>query len=379
MSNIFGYTSIIGLLAIFLALKVLFEMAFGVRKKKRYEDYLGIFTRQTFAMVKANLPLGPGVKTLSYPGMKKCVKRIHSEIEKDLEDGIHLSQALARHPKVFPGWYISMVRAGEESGNMEATFEQILKHHESMTTFGRNIAWPVGYFAMLILYITSISLFLNKVIMPAFYKIIREIEKSEGLSIAYHRYYLPIDILLILLGLIGILILGFPFLKFITRRMKHINSWVDWFSLRLPVIGGLIKKKALIRFSRTLGILFQSGVPVLKALEIVKSEERNEFIRKLYEGFSKGTKEGIDLASQLDQAKFFPHTFVWMVSVGEQSGNLDKALIDAADYYMAEMDTFLNKAVSLALPLGVILSGILVGTICVTIFSFMIYLMGIVM
>ena len=161
--------------------------------------------------------------------------------------------------------------------------------------------------------------------------------------------------------------------------MKHIDSWVDWFSLRLPVIGGLIKKKALIRFSRTLGILFQSGVPVLKALEIVKSEERNEFIQRLYEGLSKGTKEGIDLASQLDQAKFFPHTFVWMVSVGEQSGNLDKALIDAADYYMAEMDTFLNKAVSLALPLSVILSGILVGTICVTIFSFMIYLMGIVM
>ena len=379
MFNIFGYTNIIGLLAIFLALKVLFEMAFGVRKKKRYEDYLGIFTRQTFAMVKANLPLGPGVKTLSYPGMKKCVKRIHSEIEKDLKDGMHLSQALARHPKVFPGWYISMVRAGEESGNMEATFEQIIRHHESMITFGRNIAWPVGYFAMLILYITSISLFINKVMMPAFYKIIRETEKSLGLSIAYHRYHLPIDIVIILLGLFSILILGFPFLRFITRRMKHIDSWVDWFSLRLPVIGGLIKKKALIRFSRTLGILFQSGVPVLKALEIVKSEERNEFIRKLYEGFSKGTKEGIDLASQLDQAKFFPHTFVWMVSVGEQSGNLDKALIDAADYYMAEMDTFLNKAVSLALPLGVILSGILVGTICVTIFSFMIYLIEIVM
>ncbi|MBI4244955.1 MAG: type II secretion system F family protein, partial [Planctomycetes bacterium] len=188
MLSLHSFSSITGLLAIFLALKVLFEMAFGVRKKKCYEDYLGIFTRQIFAMVKANLPLGPGVKTLSYPGMKKCVKRIHSEIEKDLEDGIHLSQALARHPKVFPGWYISMVVAGEESGNMEATFEQILKHHESMTTFGRNIAWPVGYFAMLILYITSISLSLNKVIMPAFYKIIREIEKSLDLSITYHRY-----------------------------------------------------------------------------------------------------------------------------------------------------------------------------------------------
>jgi type IV pilus assembly protein PilC len=198
--------------------------------------------------------------------------------------------------------------------------------------------------------------------------------KETGLPAVpeFHRIRFILNVLPVFIGLLVILIFGFSFLRFVTRRIKNARLLVDWMSLRLPVIGGITKKVAIVRFSRTLAALFQSGVPVLMALNIVRNQETNTAIQGLYEQMNHGIKEGEGLAAQLERTKFFPHTFVWMASVGEHSGKLEQALNDAADFYTLEADTHLGNIVSITLPVCVIFAGVFVGTIIISMFSLLV-------
>ncbi|MDY6796786.1 MAG: type II secretion system F family protein [Actinomycetota bacterium] len=337
-----------------------------LKPKVKSKD-LTVFTRQFATMINAGLPLVKCLSILSEQTESPVLTEIISDVQHEVEMGRSLSEALSKHPDVFKELYTSMVKAGEIGGVLDDVLLRIATTLESDAEIRRKIksamTYPMAMFAISILLLVVMLVF----VVPTFENMFADIGATmpaltKGIMAISH-------FLVSLYGLIFIIMLiaGIIFLR---RWMKTSNGRrkVDGLKLKIPVFGMLIHKMALSRFSRTLGTLVASGVPILQALEITSNTVGNVLMAEAVENVRAGVKEGDSIARPLSQSPLFPPMVTQMLAIGEETGALDTMLNKVSDFYDSEVSTTVDALTSLLEPILIVFLGVVVGTIVVALY-----------
>ncbi len=327
---------------------------------------LTVFSRQFATMIGAGLSITRCLAILEEQTEQKALKKIIGEVLQDVEQGKALSDAMAKHPKAFPPIYINLVRAGETGGVLDTVLHRVAEHFEKEGSIKGKIksamAYPIAMFVFSILITFALITFVVPVFVDMF--------KNLGGDLP-----LPTKILLWMSSSIRsywyILIpavfgLGYG-LRYYSGTVDG-RSRLDRFKLNLPIFGGLIRKMAVSRFSRTLGTLMASGVPILQALDIVADSSGNTVVAGAVKNARVSIKEGETISKPLSEEKVFPPMVVQMIAVGEETGALDSMLAKIADFYDDEVSSMVDALTSIIEPLMILVMGGIVGAIIVSLY-----------
>jgi type IV pilus assembly protein PilC len=332
---------------------------------------LTIFTRQLSTLVDAGLPILRSLRILEAqqkPGMLRVAIRLVAE---DVEAGKTLSEAMATYPKAFDRLYTNMVRAGELGGVLDVILQRLADFMERSQALKRKVVSAMIYPIAVITFAVLIVMGLMTFVVPKF-KTIFEAQHS----------HLPI-LTAMLLGLSDwilaggwAVVLGIPFAVYLLVKLLKASAagrmLVDRIKLGIPIIGGVVSKTSVARFTRTLGTLLAAGVPILEALNITRETSGNSLYASALSKVHDGIREGESFAEPLRQAKIVEPMVINMIDVGEETGELDKMLNKIADTYDEETETLVAGMVSLMEPIMVITLGVIVGFIVVSLFMPMI-------
>lgn len=326
------------------------------------------FTRQLSTLQDAGLPILRSLRILEQqqkPGSLRVAVRLVAE---DVEGGATLSEAMAKHPKAFDRLYSNMVQAGEAGGVLELILQRLADFMERSQALRRKVIGAMIYPIAVICFATLIVLGLMIFVIPKFGEIFEdfgaELPAMTQMLLSISDWMAFRFGWVVVLGTpVGVL-LGFKLLK----QSQGGRHFVDSLKLNVPVMGRIVGKSAVARFSRTLGTLLSAGVPILEALNITRDTAGNEVYSKALARVHDAIREGESFASPLRQAKVVEPMVVNMIDVGEETGDLDKMLMKVADNYDEEVETLVAGLVSLLEPVMVITLGIIVGFIVISLF-----------
>jgi len=326
-----------------------------------------LFSRQFATMIGAGLSLTKCLSILGQQTESAALRVIITQIGRDVESGQSLSDAMSRHPKVFPPIFVNMVRSGETGGVLDEVLNRVADHFEREATIKGRIksamTYPIAMGSLVLLILIAMLIF----VVPTF----QSMFASLGGTLP-----LPTQILVNISegarGLSGLLtVIGVIAFVVLFRWWKSTDSgrytW-DGIKLRMPVFGTLIRKMALSRFTRTFGTLTAAGVPILSALDIVGSTSGNEVIHRAVSKVRSAIKEGETIAKPLGENPIFPAMVVQMIAVGEETGALDAMLGKVADFYDEEVTTGVDGLTSLIEPLMMATLGLIVGGIVIALY-----------
>jgi general secretion pathway protein F len=298
---------------------------------------LALMTRQLATLIGAGLPLVPSLSALVTQIRNPLLKTTLAQIREAVNEGNSLTQSMSHFPKVFPPFYINMVRAGEASGTVNLVLERLADFQEGQQAMKTKIRSALAYPLFMFFIGSGVLFFLVTFVVPNITNIFREMNQTlPGITVflivvSGFMKSLWWVLLLILMG--GIVGARYAIQK--TDQGRHL--W-DRLKLNAPLFGGLNRKIAVARFSRTLGTLLQSSVPLLSALEIARNVVDNRVIADEIRRVAKDVEEGQSLSAPLSRNGFFPSIAVEMISVGEQSGNMETMLFRVADAYEKEVE-----------------------------------------
>ena len=345
--------------------KLKFSMPLFGKKKIKMDD-LVVFSRQLATMVDAGIPLVGALDILGEQAETKTFGEIILKMRNDVEAGSSLSDALAKHKKVFSPLFINMVKAGESGGMLDNILDRLATYMEKTSTLQKKIKSALIYPAVVSSMAIGITLILLLKVIPIFKNIFSGFDAdlpmptqvliaiSDGL-----QKYFPY----LIVALAVIMFFAIRYSKTEKGRLRY-----DSFLLKLPIFGILFKKVAISKFTRTLSTLIKSGVPILTSLEIVGRTAGNKAIEMAVETVRASVREGESVAGPLAKSKLFPPMVVRMVSVGEQSGELEKMLSKIADFYDEQVDVSVSSLTSLIEPLIIAFLGIVIGSIVICMF-----------
>lgn len=341
------------------------EIKLPIGNKVKLKD-LTVFSRQFATMITAGLSLTKCLAVLSEQTQSKALKAVIEEVLKDVEQGRSLSDAMAKHTAVFPPIFINMVRAGETGGVLDVVLMRIAEHFEKEANIRAKIksamAYPIAMFTFSILITFALLVF----VVPIFVKMFEDMGGTLPLPtqvILALSTFLNKAWFIILPALIGFVYLFKMYGKTPDGRAK-----IDTFKLKIPIFGMLVKKMAVSRFSRTLGTLMSSGVPILSALDIVADSSGNAVVADAVKGARSSIKEGDTISRPLAGSKVFPPMVVQMISVGEETGALDSMLAKIADFYDHEVASTVEGLTSVLEPIMIAVMGLLIGGIIVSLY-----------
>ncbi len=328
---------------------------------------LQIFTRQLATMIDAGLPLVQCLDILANQTENKSLKKVLTSVKNSVEQGATFSDALKKHPKVFDELYTNLVAAGEIGGILDTILNRLAIYIEKAVKLKNQLKsamyYPIG---ILVVAIGVIAIMLGKVI-PVFEKMYKDMGDAElpkptqvviGIShsfMAAGHIYLLVVVGLIL-GIIG------------ARRTEQGREFIDRVLLRIPIIGSVLRKIVVARFTRTLGTLLASGVPILDALEICARTAGNRVVQKAILSAREKISQGQDMAGPLGESNVFPTMVVQMIGVGEQTGAMDQMLNKIADFYEEEVDAAVAGLTSLIEPVMMAFLGVVVGGLIVAMY-----------
>jgi type IV pilus assembly protein PilC len=324
------------------------------------------FTRQLATLVDAGLPLLRGLRVLEKQERNATLKSILDELALAIEGGSTFSEALAQHPKTFNRLFVNMVKAGELGGVLEVVLKRLAEFSEKAQKIKGKVKSALFYPIAVMCVATGILILLMTFVVPRFKEVF------GGMDIEMPRFTLIVlavsdairhHILKTLAGLAVVWFLFFLFLKTKVGRLL----W-DKFKLKVPAIGPVVSKVAISRFTRTLGTLVSSGVPILQALTIVKETAGNVVISNAVAKVHESVKEGETITAPLESARVFPPMVVSMVDVGEQTGALPEMLLKIADNYDEEVDNSVAAMTSLLEPIMIVCLALIVGSIVIAMF-----------
>ncbi|GAB4214100.1 MAG: type II secretion system F family protein [Sandaracinaceae bacterium] len=325
------------------------------------EAELVIFVRQFATMIDAGLPLVQCLEILSAQGENPAFNKILKEIKGNVEQGATFSDSLAKHPRVFDELFVNLVRAGEVGGILDTILGRLATYIEKRVKLKRQVRGALVYpLATLAIAIAVVVVLLTWVI-PAFQAMFADFGGEDSLPgptqfvINLSQGFL--DNWYIFLGLFLTVFFGVPW----SYRQPWGKEFWDRASLQVPLIGPVMRKIAVARFTRTLGTLLASGVAILDALEIVGKASGNVVIEKGIRQTADKIREGKSMAEPLLETKVFPPMVVQMIGVGEQTGALDQMLNKIADFYEEEVDVAVAALTSLLEPLMMVVIGGIVG------------------
>ena len=338
--------------------------------------HLMVFTRQLATLVDAGLPLLRGLRILLKQERRQTMREAISGMGEAVEGGSTFSEALAQYPKVFDGLFVNMVRAGEAGGVLEVVLTRLAEFMEKRERVKNKVKSAMIYPIVVLFFAILILAFLLIKIIPKFAEIFDDLLGGKSLPaltqfvidvsdvVAHHWYYV--------LGAIIVIVV----LLRLWRKTETGRYYLDLVKLKIPLFGVLFTKTAVARFSRTLGTLMSSGVPVLQALNIVRDTSGNEVVARAIQQVHESVKEGDTMAMPLEASRVFPVMVVSMVDVGEETGALPEMLMKVADNYEEEVDTAVEGLTSVIEPVMIIFLAIIIGTIVIAMFVPLISIIG---
>jgi type IV pilus assembly protein PilC len=329
---------------------------------------LGLFTAELATLLQAGLPLLRGLRVLEKQEQSANLKRIINAVSVSIEGGSTLSEALSTHPKVFNRLYVNMVKAGELGGVLEVTLTRLAEFMEKAHKIRGKAKAAMYYPAAVMVVAVAIMALLMLFVVPQFKKVFIDLGDGRPLP-TFTLFVLAISeavkshFLSVAAAMAGILV---ALKVFITTRVGR--RLFDRIKLVSPVVGPVVKKVAISRFTRTLGTLVSSGVPILQALTIVKETAGNVIVGNAVESIHHSVKEGETITAPLEAANLFPPMVISMVDVGEQTGALPEMLMKIADKYDDEVDNAVAAMTSLLEPVMIVFLAVIVGSIVIAMF-----------
>lgn len=336
------------------------------RRTRVKAELLMIFTRQLATMVDAGLPIDHALETLAEQTDSEGFQAVLYEILNQIRQGSRISEALAAYPRIFPTIYISMVRAAEASGQLATILNQLAGYMESSQRVKQKVKAAMTYPTLATFMIVVVAAVLMLVVVPKFAKIFDlvkgELPLPTKIVLAISNF-LQAHCVIAGLTLAGAIASFVVALK--TRRGRYC---FDLFKLNVPIFGKLFSQVAIARFSRTLGTLLSSGVPILDALGIVEQASGNAVIEEAVHESVGSVSSGSSLADVFESRAVFPPMLVKMIAVGEQTGRLDSLLSKIASFYDERVTAAVEGLTSMIEPLLIGFLGLVVGGIVVAIF-----------
>ncbi len=327
---------------------------------------LAVMSRQFATMINSGLSLLRALSILADQTENKLLAKTLGEVRTAVETGQSLSSSLAKHPKVFPPLVVNMVRAGEVGGFLDRVMLQIAENYEAEVKLRSKIksamTYPVVVFVIAILASLGMLLF----IVPVFAKMFSDLGGKLPLPT---QILVNLSDALRLVAPVGVVVLigaGIGWAK--VRHLERVRQVVDPMKLRMPIFGGLFQKIAISRFSRNLGTMLASGVPILQSLEIVGETSGNVVLRAAALSVQDSVRRGESLAGPLAAHKVFPPMVVQMLAVGEDTGAIDTMLHKVSDFYDAEVEATTEALTSLIEPLMIAVLGTIIGGMIIALY-----------
>lgn len=333
-------------------------------KRVRFSE-ISAATRQMSILLGAGIPLVSCLGTLMSQTSNPALKKVFAQVKESVNEGASLASSLSQHPKVFSDVYVNMVKAGEASGSLDLVLERLADFSEHQQALRGRFKAAMAYPILMCAVGSSVLFFLITFVIPDILSVFDEMHQSlpfPTLALISVSDFFKSFWWAILSGLAACIIL-------IKRAVKNPAGRYFWDKamLRMPVFGSINIKIAMSRFARTLGSLLQSGVPLLSALDIVRSIVNNTNIAKAIDNAIDQIEAGKSLSAQLGQSRWFPPIAVQMISAGEQSGKLEEMLYNIANVYEREAETQVTAMTSMLEPVMILIMGLIVGFIVISI------------
>jgi type IV pilus assembly protein PilC len=356
-----------GLVALSLDEQAAASQGLGLAIKKVKPKSLQVFSRQFATMIEAGLNVVTALVILEEQTEDKKLAKVITELRADVEGGLLLSEAMARHPRIFSRLFISMVEAGEAAGILDVVLDRVAFQIEKETRIKRRVKGAMMYPLMVMGFATLVLVGMLMFLVPIFVDIFAELggdlpmltQIVVNLSDILRGYYF------IVFPAMGAMIYGFFRLKKTDRGRR---VW-DAFRMRIPFgVGAIVVKVGMARFSRTLSTLVAAGVDIIRSLEITGSTAGNSLIEDATAVVRERVHQGVPIAVPLQDEKVFPPMVSQMVRVGEETGELEKMLAKIADFYEDEVDSSIATLTSVIEPLMMIGVGMVVGVIIISMY-----------
>ena len=343
--------------------------SFSLFKKKVKPEDVVIFSKQFATMVKAGLPILNVLSMLRDQLEHPELKIIVEDIRKSLEGGMTLSKCFEKYPKIFDNIYINLIRAGEASGKLDVFLLKLVDSLEKREKVKKKIKGALMYPMVMFTVAITVMVFMLIKVVPIF------AEMYEGMGVE-----LPTPTAVIMAGsdfmrgsggltLFLVLVVGFALFKYLTTKVPAIRYKWHQRVLKMPVFGDMILKSLIARVSLIMGNLSGAGVNLLESIEIAKQVSNNDVVTLALENVKKGVFSGDTLTKLFLKEPTFPPTFSQLISVGEQTGNLDEMFTSVANYYEEEFDTAVDNMSSLIEPIMIVFMGTMIGGLMIAMYS----------
>lgn len=325
------------------------------------QDFV-IYCRQFATLIRAGVTIVEATNILKRQSTSKPLKKALEQVEEDIRSGIAFSQAVAKHPKVFPDLFVNMMRSGEATGNIDETLDRLANTFEKQYNIKKKVQSTMTYPAVLMVITIIVVFFLLIFIVPTFVSTFDEMGAELPLitiiTVAFSEWLQKFW--WIVIAVVVFVIVGFNMLY---KNNKKFNYMFHYVVMKMPVFGPLLQKNALARLMRTLSSLFSSAVPILQALTISEKVSGNPVLGKVVLEARASLEKGSTLSEPLEKSWIFPPIVTSMTKIGESTGSLDYMLEKVADFYEAEVDRAVDTLKSLIEPMMILILALVVGLI----------------
>ncbi|RLU01871.1 type II secretion system F family protein [Ketobacter sp.] len=340
-------------------------LSWSFQKRVKHDDLI-MLCRQMRALTRAGIPIIQAIAGLADISKSPQIKAALADINVRLATGSTLATSMAAHSRIFNSMFVSMIHVGENTGRLEDAFAKLISHIE-MERDTRNRMTQAMRYPMFVLGAMFVAMMIvNMFVIPQFAKVFAkvgaELPTPTRILVAVSEF--SVDYWWLIFGVVGGGI--FAFVRYINTAPGRL--WWDQKKLRIPIIGGIFEKIALSRFARSFAMTFESGVPVLQALNIVGPTVGNEYIASNIDSIRRGVERGDSLARTSAAAGIFSDLVLQMIAIGEETGSLDKLLHDVADFYDEEVDYELKGLADAIEPIILVFLGILVLILALGVF-----------
>ncbi|HSP41252.1 MAG TPA: type II secretion system F family protein [Luteolibacter sp.] len=339
----------------------------GVKPKN-----LMIFTRQLATLIDSGLPLLRSLTVLEKQEPNPVLKSTVSTLAESVQGGSTFSESLAQHPRIFNKLYVNMVKAGELGGVLEIVLTRLAEYQEKAQKLKNKIVSAMVYPVIVMFIAVAILVFLMIFIVPKFKEMFADTDQELPMisKIVFGTSEFLITSSFILPNVVWVFLLGvlIAFGINLWGRTKPGRLIIDTFKLRMPILGDIQRKSAVSRFSRTLGTLVTSGVPILQALNITRDTAGNVVISSAIEKVHEAVKEGESIVTPLQASGVFPSMVISMVDVGEETGQLPEMLMKVAEVYDDEVDGAVSALTSILEPIMIVILALIVGSVVFALF-----------
>ncbi len=337
----------------------------SLRKKKVTTSDLAIFSRQFHVMVNAGIPLIESLVIIKEQTDHPTIEKVVTEMIDEIEKGESLSGAMEKFPEVFPRLFTQLIKAGEVGGVLDTVLQRLADHYKRQSEINNQIRSAM-YYPLTILVVAIVSIFfLMTFVVPNLISIFADLNSTLPLPTRILIFFSDLfqNFWWLIIAVVVFGILGF----FSYVRTKTGREHFDRFILKVPVFGPMRRKIEISRFSHTLGVLLSSGVTLLDALAIVDDVVGNKVISDVLIDARTRLREGIALSEPLKKSEEFPPMVIQMISVGEETGQLDEMLDRLADFYDSEVQAAIDGSISLIEPVMIVMLAVIVGFIAISI------------